>query len=157
MVDITSDVFEDGESIPVRHTADGENISPPLQITGVPGSAEEIALICEDPDAPREEPWAHWVLWGLPPDTGEIPGHMSPVEEPEELPGAKQGYNDFGEIGYGGPAPPEGDGMHHYHFRVFVLEDQPLLVPGANREQLLHAMDEIIVAEDKLTGTYERS
>jgi Raf kinase inhibitor-like YbhB/YbcL family protein len=105
-MEITSTAFEEGATIPKQYTGDGRDASPPLRWSGAPGNTQSIALICDDPDAPRKEPWVHWVLFNLPADTHELPEAVPATETLSQ--GGKQGKNDFGKIGYGGPAPPRG-------------------------------------------------
>ncbi|MEO2088928.1 MAG: YbhB/YbcL family Raf kinase inhibitor-like protein, partial [Gemmataceae bacterium] len=104
-ITLISSSFEHGQPIPLRHTGDGVNTSPPLAWSGVPAEARSLALICDDPDAPKKT-WVHWVVYGLPPNTLMLP---EGVPTTPTLPGGgKQGTTDFGTVGYGGPAPPKG-------------------------------------------------
>ena len=96
MFRITSQVFEHNKFIPPKYTCDGENISPPLEISGVPESAKSLVLIMDEPDATRGV-WAHWLLWNISPDTKEIPENSVP-------PGTTEGVTSFGRSGYGGPS-----------------------------------------------------
>ncbi|MFP4057271.1 MAG: YbhB/YbcL family Raf kinase inhibitor-like protein [Candidatus Brocadiia bacterium] len=147
LLELTSSAFGPGERIPVKYTADGDDVSPPLAWSGVPGSARELALVCDDPDAPAPEPWVHWVLY-------KIPADRSSLAE-GDAGGAVEGTNSFAESGYRGPAPPPG-GVHRYRFRIYPL-DQPLdLPPGASKAQLLEAMAGHILGEGELVGTYGR-
>jgi Raf kinase inhibitor-like YbhB/YbcL family protein len=139
--------FEEGKVIPGRYTADGQDVSPPLTWSGVPHEAKSLALICDDPDAPRGT-WSHWVLFNLPPDLRELPEGTTPS-------GALQGTNGFGNLGYGGPSPPPGK-PHRYYFRIYAL-DGPLALPaGAKREEVLAAMEGKIVAQGQFMGKYGR-
>ena len=149
---ITSAAFEPGQPIPARHTCDGENLSPPLQWSGVPASAVTLALVCDDPDAPAGT-WVHWVLYGLrPSETGLAEG----VAASEMLPGgARQGRNDFHSLGYGGPCPPRGK-PHRYFFRLYALDAALDLAPGATRQELSGAVAGHVVAQGELMGTYQR-
>src|SRR5882724_11865910 len=102
---VTSSAFAAEGMIPTKYTCEGANISPPLNWTGVPPRAKSVALICDDPDAPAKT-WVHWVLYNLPASTTVLAEKM---ETAASLPnGAKQGVNDFGKTGYGGPCPPPG-------------------------------------------------
>jgi Raf kinase inhibitor-like YbhB/YbcL family protein len=156
-IEIRSDAFNSGEEIPIKYTGDGQNISPPLKWSGVPSAAVELALIVDDPDAPREKPFVHWVLYKIPPQTPGVPqtpqSHQAMLDD---LNGALQGENSKGEVGYLGPAPPPGHGTHHYHFHLYAL-DQPLkLESGADSSALRAAMAGHILDEGKLIGTYQR-
>lgn len=147
-ITLSSTAFDDGGRIPRKYTGEGEDISPPLAWTGVPGGTREIALICDDPDAPTPSPWVHWVLYG-------IPGSATSLKE-GSAGGAVEGRNDFGRSGYGGPMPPRGHGVHRYYFQVYALDRQLDLKAGATKEQLLAAMKGRIIAQGRLVGTYER-
>src|SRR5262249_53288368 len=105
---ITSTAFHEGAAVPAKHTADGANQSPPLAWTDPPAGAAGFALVCEDPDAPRGT-WIHWVLFNLPADLRGLP---------EGGTAGAQGVNDFGKLGYGGPAPPPGK-PHRYFFKLY--------------------------------------
>lgn len=151
-IDLTSTAFQDGQTIPRQCTADGKNISPPLKWSNPPATTKSFALICEDPDAPRGT-WTHWVLLNLPPTSREL---GEAVPSLETLPdGSIQGTNDFGKVGYGGPAPPPGK-PHRYFFKVYALDQLLNIQPGATRKQLLEAMGGHILAEGQLIGTYGR-
>jgi Raf kinase inhibitor-like YbhB/YbcL family protein len=150
---ITSPAFADGERIPVKHTADGDDVSPELRWGGLPPNTQSIALVCEDPDAPRGI-WTHWVLFNLPADK---PMLAEGVSTEKELPdGTRQGKNDFGKIGYGGPSPPKGK-PHRYYFKLYALDTKLNLSAGATRQQLLDAIKGHVVAEGQLMGQYGRS
>ena len=150
-IKLTSPAFGDSELIPAKYTADGQNISPPLQWSPVPESAKSIALINDDPDAPMGT-WVHWVVYNLPPDATSLEENMPPTET---LPnGAQQGTTDFGRIGYGGPAPPSG--THRYFFKVYALDTMLDLPTGATKRQVENAMQGHIVAEGQLVGKYKR-
>ena len=153
LMQVTSTAFQEGGTIPRQCTADGKDVSPPLQWSGAPGNAKSFALICDDPDAPRKEPWVHWVLFNLPADAHEV-AEGQPAEG--TLPnGAKQGKNDFGKLGYGGPSPPPGK-PHRYLFKVYAL-DAPLDLPeGATKQQVEQAMRGHILAAGQLMGRYGR-
>jgi Raf kinase inhibitor-like YbhB/YbcL family protein len=149
---LTSSAFRDGESIPVRHTCDGEDLSPPLGWTGAPVETRTFALVCDDPDAPRGT-WVHWLIWNLPADAVELGQGVPP---PPELPsGARQGINDGGDLGYGGPCPPPGK-PHRYFFRLYALDTALNLPPGVQGPDLEAAMAGHILAEGTTMGIYER-
>jgi hypothetical protein len=150
-IQVTSSAFEEGGMIPKKYTCDGEDISPPLQWSGIPEGAVSLALISDDPDAPRGT-WVHWVLFNLPPDTGSLQEKIPPLKT---LPnGGIQGITDFRRIGYGGPCPPSG--THRYFFKLYALDTKVDLNPGATKEQLLKAMKDHILAEGQLMGKYKR-
>lgn len=151
-IEVTSTAFARDEAIPPEHTGDGADRSPPLRWSALPSGTRSLAVICDDPDAPRGT-WTHWVLYDLPPETRELP---EGVPTTETLPsGARQGRNDFGNTGYGGPAPPPGK-PHRYFFKVYALSQTVGLPPGATRSELLDAMQGRILAQGDLMGTYRR-
>ena len=149
---ITSPSFAAGGSIPAKYSCEGANVSPALEWSGTPPAAKSLALICEDPDAPAGT-WTHWVLFNLPASTTALPEKMDTA--PTLPSGAKQGTNDFQKTGYGGPCPPPGK-PHRYFFRLYALNTELALKPGATRKDLLRAMEHHVVAEGQLVGTYQR-
>jgi Raf kinase inhibitor-like YbhB/YbcL family protein len=150
-IKITSSVFEEDGLIPPKYTCDGADISPPLQWDAVPEGTNSIALISDDPDAPMGT-WVHWVIFGLPADTRELAENIPPDEI---LPnGARQGLSDFGRIGYGGPCPPSG--THRYFFKIYALDTEIDLPAGANKRQLLKAVEGHILGQGQLIGKYKR-
>jgi Raf kinase inhibitor-like YbhB/YbcL family protein len=151
-IPLTSSAFREGESIPQKYTADGPDLSPPLQWGEPPAGTRSWALICEDPDAPRGL-WVHWVLFNLPADTRRLDEGVPPQGTLST--GARQGKNDFGKLGYGGPAPPPGK-PHRYYFKLYALDTLLDLPAGATRAQLLQAMKGHILAEGQLMGRYGR-
>jgi len=150
-IKITSPAFENGGLIPPKYTCDGADISPPLKWDAVPQGTKSIALICDDPDAPIGT-FVHWVLFNLPPEAKEL---VENIPANNDLPnGAKQGTNDFGKIGYRGPCPPSG--THRYFFKLYALDTQTDLTPGARKPELLKAMEGHILAQGQLMGKYKR-
>jgi Raf kinase inhibitor-like YbhB/YbcL family protein len=147
-IQLRSPSFGDQQPIPARHAKDHENLSPALEWTGVPDGAVELAVLCEDPDAPRGT-FVHWVLAGLQPTA---PG----LAEGEHPAAAVEGRNDFGEDGYSGPQPPVGDRPHRYVFRVFAASAPLGLVAGASAEDLRGALEGRELANGTLVGTYRR-
>jgi Raf kinase inhibitor-like YbhB/YbcL family protein len=152
MIKITSPSFAEGQSIPSKYTCDGENLSPPLNWDHVPEATKSLALICDDPDAPAGT-WVHWVLYDLPGTTREMSEAVAPKEE---LPnGAKQGRNDFKQIGYGGPCPPKGQ-SHRYYFKLYALDNKLGLNSGMTDREVRNAMKGHILGEGSLMGSYKR-
>jgi Raf kinase inhibitor-like YbhB/YbcL family protein len=142
---VTSSAFQHGAMIPRTYTCDGSDISPPLSWRGVPAGAKSIALIMDDPDAPRGI-WVHWVLFNIPPGTTGLGEGMDG--------GAQQGSNSWRRTGYGGPCPP--GGTHRYYFKVYALDILLTLETGVTKAQLLKAMDGHVLAEGQLMGRYSR-
>jgi hypothetical protein len=115
-----------------------------------------LALIVEDPDAPRAEPWVHWVLYKIPADVRTLAEGIPPSPAPAVPRGALQGKSSWGTDGYRGPAPPRGHGTHHYHFRLYALDAPLAAAQGLDKAGLLEAMKGHVLAEAELVGTYER-
>jgi Raf kinase inhibitor-like YbhB/YbcL family protein len=146
-MDLTSPDFEDSGEIPREHTCDGEGTAPELLWSGVPSGVVELALTCEDPDAPGGT-FVHWVAWGIDPASGVLP--------PDGGAGIRLGRNGFGELGFGGPCPPPGHGPHHYEFTLYALDGSVDLQPEATIDDLRSAIDGHIRATATLMGVYER-
>lgn len=149
---LTTTAFAEGQPIPRRHAFDDQDLSPTLQWSGVPPAAKSLALICDDPDAPMGT-WVHWVIYNLPPATTALAEN---TPQSRELPdGAKQGINDFHQIGYGGPCPPPGK-PHRYCFKIYALDTLLGLKSGMTKKELLKAMEGHVRAEGQLMGTCQR-
>lgn len=148
---IFSSSIEEGRKIPSRFTCDGENLSPQLSWSDTPGNTKTLALIFEDPDAPGGI-FVHWVVYNIPKGVTNFPEGITSENLPE---GAKEGTNHFGDIEYGGPCPPSG--THRYYFRLYALDTELQLKPGAGRRDLLKAMEGHILDQAQLMGTYSRS
>lgn len=149
---LTCAAFDAGSPIPLEYTADGRDVSPPLKWGDVPAGTKCLALICEDPDAPRGV-WSHWVAWNLPAESRELSDNVPKVAELAN--GTRQGTNDFGKVGYNGPSPPPGM-PHRYFFLLFALDAVLDLKPGADREQLMLAMQGHVLGRGEVVGTYGR-
>ena len=149
---VSSSVFAEGDVIPDSYTCQGRDISPPLVWSQPPAGTQSLALIVDDPDAPVGV-FTHWVIFNIPADSGGLP---EAVPTQAELPsGALQGKNDFGRTGYAGPCPPPGR-PHRYQFTVYALDSRLDLRAGASKEQLLAAMQGHVLAQGKLSGSYQR-
>ncbi len=116
--ELRSSAFENGQPIPGRYTADGENLSPPLEWSDPPHGTKSFVIVVEDPDAPSGL-FRHWGLYNLLGDRRQLPEGIGRGAKTEDL---SLGVNDFGEPHYGGPAPPRGHGPHHYHFKIAALD-----------------------------------
>jgi len=149
---LTSPAFAPGKPIPARYSCEGLDLSPPLRWSQPPSGTRSLVLICEDPDAPTGT-WVHWVLFNLSPSLRELPEGVPPLKVVLEK--ARQGKNDFGRLGYGGPCPPPGK-PHRYFFRLYALDTQIQLPPGTEKPELLRAMEDHILAEGELMGIYQR-
>lgn len=147
-----SAAFDAGGSIPKRHTCDDANLSPPLSWSGVPAGTEVLALLVDDPDAPRKT-FSHWVAVNIPPDyNGNV---LSEGMRFGDEDGILEGVNDFGSIGYSGPCPPRGS-THMYVLRLFALDARLDVESGASREQVTSAMEGHILAEANLSASFAR-
>lgn len=145
---LSSPAFEPLRHIPKRYAYDEDNLSPPLEWSNAPAGTREFALICFDPDAPLPYGFTHWVMYNIPADVagiGEGKGKQAFTE----------GTTDYGEQGYGGPAPPPGHDPHHYYFWLYALDTVFNLKPGLSREQLLDAIADHIIEQARLVGIYE--
>jgi hypothetical protein len=139
---LTSSAFSDGGEIPRECGYKNGNKAPPLTINGIPDGTKSLALIMDDPDAmePAGKVWVHWVVWNIDPTTTEL----------ENL--TEEGMTDFGEVGYGGPAPP--DKRHTYVFKLYALDSKLDLPEGSTKSELENAMEGHIIEQAQLTGTY---
>jgi Raf kinase inhibitor-like YbhB/YbcL family protein len=145
MITVTSSAFADGEPIPARFSCDGAGVSPPLAWQGVPPDAQAVALVVDDPDAPRGT-FVHWVVLDIDPS-------VTSVDE-AGVPGNVQARNSAGDPTYFGPCPPKG--THHYRFTVYALSAATGLTPGAKLDEALKAIDKAATAQGRLVGTYTR-
>lgn len=150
-ISITSTAFNEGEFIPKKYSCDGADVSPPLEWIGIPEETKELALICDDPDAPMGT-WVHWVLYNIPPNVSNLPESVPAVKVLEN--GAVHGMNDFHKIGYGGPCPP--GGTHRYFFKIYALDTELKLAQGKTRTELLESMNGHVLAGGQLMGKYKR-
>ncbi len=151
-MEIRSSAFNEGDTIPKKHTCEGEDVSPQLSWPAVPEGAKSLVLICDDPDAPVGT-WVHWVLFGLSPATTELPEDVPDGEQ--VLEGAKHGRNDFGNLGYGGPCPPPGP-THRYYYKLYAIDIEPPLEAGATKAEVMAAIEGHVLAEAQLMGRYAR-
>ena len=147
---ISSSAFSAGDTIPQKFTCDGPDVSPKLTWNDPPANTKSFALIMDDPDAPAGT-WNHWLLW-------DVPAHMHSL--PEEFRSGSvgsSGKNDFGRLGYGGPCPPRGHGMHRYRFTLHAV-DRPVLglPPGAKRPDLDRALKGRVLERTQYLGRYAR-
>lgn len=148
-LNVTSSAFKIGERIPDRYTGLGEDISPQLAWTNVPPGTKSFALIVDDPDAPGEQPWVHWVAWNIPATSTELADGAAQAHQ-----GLHEGKNDFGNSTYNGPMPPPGK-VHHYLFKVYALKTELTLPSGSTKADLVKAMKDQIILMGVVIGTYE--
>jgi len=152
---LTSSAFKHNEAIPIKYTADGQGISPPLAWIGAPAAKRAFALIMDDPDAPRET-FTHWVIYGIPAQMSTVPENVLTGEVLPDVGGARQGKNSARTLGYFPPSPPPGK-VHHYTLHLYALEAPVTLPAGATADELRKAMEGHVLATAELTGTYQRT
>ncbi|KWV52840.1 phosphatidylethanolamine-binding protein [Bradyrhizobium macuxiense] len=152
---LNSPAFGDGGRIPQKYTADGENLSPPLQWSDPPEGTKSFVLIVEDPDAPSGI-FRHWGLYNIMGERTLLPegvGHGAKTKT-EKL---GKGVNDFGEPRYNGPAPPKGRGTHHYHFKLAALDVEALSrAPKMPIGDIWRAAEKHMLGQAELMGAYSR-
>jgi len=144
---LKSNAFDNGGIIPKKYGYKHGNISPPLKISDIPENTSSLALIMDDPDAIGAvgKVWVHWVVWNIDPNNIEFQENSLPSN-------CIEGETDFGEIGYGGPAPP--DKEHTYIFKLYALDKKLENSKGSTKKQIEDAMNDHIIAETKLEGRY---
>jgi Raf kinase inhibitor-like YbhB/YbcL family protein len=151
ILEITSGAFKEGQMIPKRYSAYGENVSPDINWSKPPIGTKYMAIICEDPDAVVGT-YTHWLVFNIPYKAGGLPEGI-PIRE--ALPdGTIQGVNDSDTAGYYGPRPPFGN--HRYYFKVYALDTRLSVGPDVTKEGLLKAMEGNILAEGSLMGRYAK-
>lgn len=151
-----SDGFENHQAIPRLYTGEGGDTSPSLRWNAPPAGTRQLVLVVDDPDAPGDEPFVHWVLYNLGPEVRGLPKGIKP-DEKLSMPKATQGRNSFNKIGYGGPMPPKGDPPHHYHFHLYAVKTAATLPPGLTKDALMLHIEGEVLDEGELIGTYQRS
>ncbi len=154
MIDLhlRSPAFENKGRIPKKYTADGEDISPPLEWDKPPSNTKSLVIICDDPDAPVGV-WDHWILFNIPPTTTSLPEGIPQKAELDK--GMKHGRNSWGRSAYGGPSPPPGK-PHRYFFKIYALDVKLNLPHGTPKKKILQSMEGHILATGELMGTYGR-
>jgi len=144
---LQSSAFSNGSEIPRKYGYKNDNVNPPLEISGIPQDTQSLVLIMDDPDAQAAvgKVWVHWTIWNITPNVTEIAESSTPSNSIE-------GKTDFGEIGYGGPAPP--DKRHTYVFKLYALDSKLDLPQGSSKTQIEEAMKGHILDDTILNGTY---
>jgi hypothetical protein len=148
---LTSPAFEHQQAIPERFTCQGADVSPALAWSGLPPATKSLVLIVDDPDAPDpaapKRTWVHWVLYNLPATSAGL------AEAVTALPaGTREGKNDWGRTGWGGPCPPIG--RHRYFFKLYALGAELPDLKRPTKAQLEEAMAPHLLAKAELVGTY---
>jgi Raf kinase inhibitor-like YbhB/YbcL family protein len=155
-IQISSPAFAAGEAIPRKFTPDGENVSPPLSWSDLPTGAKELVLVVDDPDAPKPEPWIHWVVYHLPATIHSLPENVAGAGLHHDAPaGFTQGVNSWEKVGWGGPQPPKGP-PHHYRFTLYAIDRQITLPPRADAKTVLAEMVQHVIGKGQLVATYQK-
>jgi Raf kinase inhibitor-like YbhB/YbcL family protein len=141
---ISSSAFENEGNIPAKYTCEGEEINPPLHVDNIPDGTQTLAIIVEDPDAPKGT-FDHWLVWNIPPES---------IIEENRIPGIS-GKNSAGKTGYHGPCPPSG--YHRYYFHVFALDSSLNLQAGSDKRTLQAAMEPHVLAKGSVMGKYKKT
>lgn len=149
---VRSTAFAEGSAIPTKHTGEGEDVAPPLAWSNPPEGTRSFVVLCHDPDAPLvtgagNYGFVHWVAYNIPASVTSLPEGGGQYTE---------GGNDFGDVGYGGPMPPDGHGTHRYYFWVLALDDEPNLEPGLTMWEVLAKVEPNLIGMNRLVGIYER-
>ncbi len=145
---VSSPDFPAGGALPRSASKDGDGIPPAIGWGNPPETARSFVLVCEDPDAPLPEPFAHWLVYGIPADMTMLDATTRAA--------VREGKNSNLQVSFAPAAPPPGHGLHHYHFQVFALDMELGLNPGVGRHELLESMRGHVVAWGEVVGTYER-
>lgn len=145
---VTSPAFDPHKRIPDKHASTGEDVAPELRWSGAPSETKAFAVVVHDPDAPLVDGFTHWVAYGIPGDADGL------AEGGRDV---CNGTNSLGEQRYNGPAPPEGHGPHHYYVWVYALDEDLDLEPGLDRRALLEQIEDHVIEQARLIGTFESS
>ena len=151
---ITCPAQKPNGNLPDVHSAYFDNISPPLNWSNVP-DVKAWAIIVEDPDAPQEEPFVHWMIWNLRGEINALPQGVGNEPRPVTPQGAVQGRNGRGGHGWFGPRPPAGHGLHRYYFQIFALNDTIPMGPDTELKELKNALKARTIAKGEMMATYE--
>ncbi|BBB32042.1 conserved hypothetical protein [Thermotomaculum hydrothermale] len=150
---LKSPEFKNGGKIPEIFTCDGKDLSPELEITGIPKGTKSLVLIMDDPNAPMGT-WVHWVVYNIPATVKTLKRDFP--KKPVLPDGTTQGKNSWGKIGYGGPCPPKITGEHHYFFKLYAVDRKLNLPPGATKKEVLKAIKGHVRGRARLMGRYKR-
>ncbi len=137
-----SSAFKEGGHIPDKYTINGKNINPALEWNNIPEGTKALALICEDPDAPKGT-WYHWLVKDIPPTTNRI--------EEDSVPG-KECLNSWNQRAWGGPSPPSG--THRYIFKLFALNTNHL--KADNPKDFYKEISSHLIDTATITGLYSK-
>lgn len=152
-LELRSDAFTNGQSIPAKYACTGRNISPALAWNEPPSGTQSFALIVDDPDAPMGI-WVHWVLFNIPAERRSLEEDLQITGKNVDPNAIYAGRNSYGNARYDGPCPP--GGTHRYYFKLYALDSKINLLPGATKEQLRKEMEKHILAQSELIGTFSK-
>ncbi|CAN5158630.1 YbhB/YbcL family Raf kinase inhibitor-like protein [soil metagenome] len=150
---IISPDFTHNNVIPKEFTCEGANKAPRLHWNGMPVNTKSLVLICDDPDAPAGT-WVHWVVYNIPVSKTDLSYITDRSEKLAD--GTLQGLNSWPHVGYDGPCPPKGHGVHHYHFKLYALDSLLSLKSKSTKQEVEAAMKNHVLAQTELVGLYER-
>ncbi len=150
---ISSPDFNLNAAIPKEFTCEGANKMPRLEWQGAPAHTNSLVLICDDPDAPAGT-WVHWVVYNIPAAKKDLSYITDRTEKLSD--GTMQGSNSWPHVGFDGPCPPIGHGVHHYHFKLYALDAILKIKPSATKEEVEVGMKNHILAHTQIVGLYER-
>lgn len=153
---LMSAAFDSGDGISERYTCEGDDVSPPLRWHNPPEGTRSFVVIADDPDA-KAQTFTHWIVFNIPADRDTLPENLDLDRHFTDGARPAFGVNDFGDIGYGGPCPPSGDGPHRYFFRLFALDTELELSEGTTRHQVTQAMNGHILGEADIMGRFARN
>jgi Raf kinase inhibitor-like YbhB/YbcL family protein len=154
---VSSTAFKEGQPIPEEYTDYGQGKSIPLSWSNLPRGTRSIAIVMDDPDAGTPRPFVHWVIYNIPAGTNSLESGLPTKPRLDAPRGALQGSNSKSSTGYFGPRPPKGDPPHHYHIRVYALDQVLKLEPGSDEETLSKAMSGHMLGQGELTGTVQKT
>lgn len=150
---ISSSHFKHDTHIPKDFTCEGGNKTPPIEWKNAPANTKSFVLICDDPDAPAGT-WVHWVVYNIPAGKTDLSYITDRSEKLAD--GTLQGLNSWPHVGYDGPCPLKGHGVHHYHFKLYALDKMLALKPKATKPEVEAAMENHVLAQTEMVGLYER-
>ena len=152
---LKSNSFKSNQLLDKKYSCEGEDISPDLSWSGIPQGTKSLALIVDDPDAPRKEPWVHWVIFNIPASISHLKENISKqLAQDPNLRNAIQGTTDFGKTHYNGPCPPAGK-PHRYFFTLYALDQELPLKANAKKNDIIKAMEGHILESTELVGLYQ--
>jgi Raf kinase inhibitor-like YbhB/YbcL family protein len=153
---VSSTAFKEGQPIPEEYTDYGKGKSIPLSWSNLPPGTRSVAIVMDDPDAKTARPFVHWVIYNIPAGTTSLEAGLPTKPRLDAPKGALQGANSKSSTGYFGPRPPKGDPPHHYHIKVYALDQELKIEPGSEEDTLIKATSGHILGEGELTGTVQK-